>query len=432
MKVSFFLEKPNTDISTVFARITWNGNTLKFYPGEAVPPAYWDKSTKRAKQTKHFPTFPEFNARLNKVQQHIENAYRRFKNDNEGREPYPAELRPIVSQILAPNKGVSKEPERVTFLSYFGEFTERSLQGNRIKKGKDARATGYNTNKGFTTTLNHLKAFAIQWRRQMDFDSVDLDFYHDYTSYLTNEKKLSLNTVGDHFKRIKTVLHEATAKGLPTNPAFLSPYFVRTTEETESIYLTEAELASIERLDLSGSKKLDTVRDLFLIGCYTGQRFSDWGNITLQNIESGFIEITQIKTGTPVAIPVHNVVERIFKKYEGNLPRPFSNQKMNDYLKDVAQKVESLKAKDSKSITKAGKKVTTTFEKWQLVTTHTARRTFATLQYLAGVPSITIMAITGHKTERAFLKYIKLTPTDHARIMKLHWQQQATEKMRAV
>lgn len=82
----------------------------------------------------------------------------------------------------------------------------------------------------------------------------------------------------------------------------------------------------------------------------------------------------------------------------------------------------SLNITTSKTFTKGGLKVVENYAKWEVLCSHTARRSFATNEYLAGTPSITIMAITGHKTEKAFLRYIKLTPNEHAKLLKLHWQ----------
>ena len=109
-------------------------------------------------------------------------------------------------------------------------------------------------------------------------------------------------------------------------------------------------------------------------------------------------------------------------KYGGLLPRSLSNQKTNDYLKDLGEMIPCLSKEVVRSFTKEGKRQQTRHEKWELLTTHTARRSFATNEYLAGTPTLTIMAITGHKTEKAFLRYIKLVPSDHARLMKAHWE----------
>lgn len=122
-----------------------------------------------------------------------------------------------------------------------------------------------------------------------------------------------------------------------------------------------------------------------------------------------------------MVIPVHKVVREIILKHEG-LPHSLSNQKFNFYLKELCKKIPLFKIRVSKKMTKAGKEVTLHLEKWEMISTHTARRSFATNEYLNGTPSITIMAITGHKTERAFLKYIKVTAKEHAEKMKSLWE----------
>ena len=133
------------------------------------------------------------------------------------------------------------------------------------------------------------------------------------------------------------------------------------------------------------------------------------------------LTIQQQKTNEFVTIPLHPVFITIWNKYNGVLPANISNQKFNDNLKDVCREA-GLKERVMKSITKGGKKQTTVYEKWQLVSSHTARRSFATNLYKSGFPSISIMQITGHKTESSFLKYIKVTKEEHAKMLMMHWQ----------
>ncbi len=159
--------------------------------------------------------------------------------------------------------------------------------------------------------------------------------------------------------------------------------------------------------------KAANVRDLFLIGCYTGLRFSDFSKLAQQNIADDYITIQQTKTGEDVVIPVHNVIQKIIKKHNG-IPAIVSNQKFNSYLKDICKTIPAFSESVPKVITKAGKKLTLNLKKGEMVSSHTARRSFATNEYLSGTPSITIMAVTGHKTEKAFLKYIKVTSKEHA------------------
>jgi integrase len=168
------------------------------------------------------------------------------------------------------------------------------------------------------------------------------------------------------------------------------------------------------RLDLSQKGKLAKVRDLFIIGCYTGLRFSDFIQIKQENIfESNKIKIRTQKTGEIVVIPLHPFVREIMAKYDGNIPEPISNQKMNDYLKEIGQ-LAGLNELIEVTITKGGKLVKSTTEKYNLIMTHTARRSFATNLYMADVPSITIMNITGHKTEKNFLRYIRISQEENA------------------
>lgn len=259
--------------------------------------------------------------------------------------------------------------------------------------------------------------------KKIDFETITVDFHNDYTEYL-KALELSTNTIGKDIKIIKAVMNEATERGINTNLQYKSRKFIKPTEETESIYLNKSELMELQSLDLSSNTRLDNVRDLFLIGCYSGLRFSDYSILTNQNIKDGFIEISQIKTGDKIAIPVHPVVKRIFKKYNGKLPRSISNQKSNDYLKEIGKLLPSLSETFTHTITKGGTKIIKSRSKWELLTTHTARRSFATNSYLDGIPTISIMAVTGHKTEKSFLRYIKLTETDHAKIIQKHWNKQ--------
>ena len=229
-----------------------------------------------------------------------------------------------------------------------------------------------------------------------------------------------MNTVGKKIQTLKIFLNEATARGINTNLKYQSTRFIAVTEESDNIYLTVEEIEKIYSLDLSDKPKLEKVRDLFVIGCWTGLRYSDWNKVRPENIQEGFVSLKQQKTGQPVVIPLHPTVQAILDKYDGDLPRPITNQKFNEYLKLVA-KLADFKEAITKQITRGGKTETIIRHKWEMVTTHTARRSFATNMYKMGVPSITIMAITGHRTETAFLKYIKVTPQEQAKLMREIW-----------
>jgi integrase len=149
-------------------------------------------------------------------------------------------------------------------------------------------------------------------------------------------------------------------------------------------------------------------------------RFSDLSRLKKDNINSdNTISITTQKTVKKVVVPITPRVRNIFEKYDYKLPRVISNQKFNQFLKEIARYAE---IKEPVIITKTvkGMLVTRTVSKWELVTSHTARRSFATNAFLNDVPALAIMQITGHRTESAFMKYIRMSPKDNAIKLQSH------------
>lgn len=409
MRIKFYLKRPNEKLPTaIICSIAFSQNRLKIYTGISVDPRYWNSKTHNARQTSSFRQGSSINTRLDKIRGTIERVYYDYLNVNNA-EPSPI----VFHRLIDASLGRSKEA-KLSFFEYFQDFIDRTRAGQRqTAKGK---IISPEKAKMYGTTYNKLKEF----NPKLDFENIDLDFYHEFTAWL-RKRGFSENTIGGHFKYIKSVLNEATERGQNTNIAFRSKRFTVITEDVDNIALTDSELTDLYNFDLSDDKRLERVRDLFLIGAHSGLRFSDFSRLTSDNINNGIIEIRQSKTGNPVAIPVHPVIKSIIEKYDGNLPESISNQKFNDYLKEIAQQVPSLKVSASKTRTQGGMRTTVNYQKWELVSSHTARRSFATNAYLQGIPTVTIMAITGHKTEKSFLKYIKVTPKDHAKIMAGIW-----------
>ena len=342
---------------------------------------------------------------LDGLEAEILKAYKSLKEP-----PTPEWLNTVIDKFRFPDKYKEKPLTLFTFIQSFIDNAP-----NRINQ-KTNKPVSYKMIREYHASFGYLQEYAKETGKEPDFKDIDLEFYDNYKLFL-EKKGLALNTIGKKITVLKIFLNEATARGINTNLKYQSSRFRAVTEEADNIYLSVDELEKIKSLDLSDKPKLDKVRDLFLIGCWTGLRFSDWNKVNPQN---GFITLKQQKTGQPVVIPVHPNVKAILEKYSGNLPKPISNQKFNEYLKQVAR-LADFKEAITRQITRGGKTETTIKHKWQLVTTHTARRSFATNMYKTGIPSITIMAVTGHRTETAFLKYIKVTPQEHAEKMRDMW-----------
>lgn len=428
MTIVFTLKNPKSETqSSIYARIFYEGYDFKFYISEKINPKFWDNKTKRAKQVSKFREHPEFNERLNRISSDIQTIYRNYLNDNDSKVPSPEKLKVILDKEL--KKIEPKTEKEKSFFPFFQSIIDQSINGGRIQP-TSGKPFSKATIQVYKNTLRRLKEFQAKRKRIIDFNTIDIDFYTDFTEHLSKRLNLATNTIGKDIKTIKTILNEATERGINTNIQYKSKKFSTTREQTDSISLSEKELKEIEDLDLSNNSRLDNVRDLFLIGCYTGLRFSDFSTLKTDQMKDGFIEIKEvIKTGNPLTIPIHPVVNKIVNKYNGELPRAISNQKFNEYLKEIAIKVKSLHTPFETTMTKGGLKISKRLNRYELLTTHTARRSFATNLYLSDIPSITIMAITGHKTEKAFMRYIKLNSTDHAKLLKLHWERRNNLKV---
>jgi integrase len=178
----------------------------------------------------------------------------------------------------------------------------------------------------------------------------------------------------------------------------------------------------LSKLDFTGNKKYETVRDLFLIGCYTGMAYVDYSDIKKEHISGDFLKYKRQKTGVQVTLYIKPELRTILEKYNYHLPKSYSNQKTNEYLKEIGKLVPELKLMIEHSQTVGGKTVHTIVPKYTLLTSHTGRRSYATNEYLFETPVQSIMATTGHKTEKSFMKYIRLSSNEHAKVVQLHHQ----------
>lgn len=312
------------------------------------------------------------------------------------------------------------EKNRMTFTKY------RELYLTQIKNGGRSTYTGKNFAHGtivaISVAFNRLTDFEKKKRKVYDFDDIDMEFYRDFTAFM---KKIDygLNTIGKTIKVIKTVLRCAEEDGYHTNHNYMAHSFKAPKTDADSIYLTREEIQKITDLDLSGKcHGMQDARDIFLIGVWTAQRVSDYNNIQPEDIrketirswdEDGnlsertvrTIHIVQQKTGKKVVIPCNKALRTILDKYPDGLPH-LSEQKINKYLKDIGEMCEFF---DSVAVrnTKGGTLQTETFKKYELMHTHTARRTGATLMFLSGMNVYDICKITGHSNIKTLERYIK-------------------------
>ena len=335
---------------------------------------------------------------------------RRFVSDSYNEEEFKEDLtsdwlKTTIDKYFNPEKYKHKT---ITFYEFIDHF---------IKMVAADRTPG--TLKQYRNAKNRFKEFDKFRKQETTFQSVNMEWYHDFKDYSIREKNLQNNSIAKYIKMLKTFMREADEDGISVNPAYCSKNFIKPSNESTSIYLTDAEIRSIIKLDLTKKPIEEITRDLFVFGCQTGLRYSDYTNVKKENIRGNILTITTIKTNAIVHVPIDSIANNILQKYNYQLPAAPVNQKFNEYLKGIG-----LFAKITEPI-QIVKKVgamrhETTVKKFMLIQSHTARRSFATNCYFDKVPLQYIMKLTGHKTEKAFMRYLNLKGIKAAQDMAKH------------
>lgn len=150
----------------------------------------------------------------------------------------------------------------------------------------------------------------------------------------------------------------------------------------------------------------EQVRDVFLVGCFTAMRFSDYSTIDPSSILNNRLEFVQKKTGGKVTIPIHPVVNTILKKYDNALPKVPKNNEFNRIIKLVGEKLPCLHVPFTKQVTYGRELKELVDMKFNFLQTHTARRSFCSNEYLKVTDPLIIVSISGRRSHKSFMRYI--------------------------
>lgn len=317
-------------------------------------------------------------------------------------------------------KQAEEEMKQLSLLGYYDKFLKELRDG--VRKSDKGVIASPRTITNYQQGYNRLTEFQDYLGEPITWEMINRDFLSRYILFLQSSRRgldaYNTNTCSKRIKEIKHIIRAAREEGVTTCPV---PEFKFGEVAVDSVYLTWDEIARFAAADLSGlSKGHEIARDLFLVGCYCGQRVSDYASIKSDQIHTDsdgrvYISVLQKKTGTKVEIPVRKELREILAKYNNELPT-LADQKINAYIKEIA-KVAGIDEAIEFTSTKGGKAHTIKKPKYELITSHTARRTAATLMYLDGVDSMDIRQITGHSSDKMLQKYIRSTAHDNARMM---------------
>jgi integrase len=254
-------------------------------------------------------------------------------------------------------------------------------------------------------------------------DELSQQIVEDFEDYLTNIHGLALNTKSTYLKKFKLLISYAKQKGMLDKTVEIDFTGLTRRENSDTIYLTEIEVDALLELSEFSDKTEELVRDIFVLACRTGLRYSDFSTLSIDQIRNGSIYVIQQKTNEKVTIPIHVTAQRILDKYRNGFPPCPLNQPFNDYLKIIGKRIPSLEQVFPKRITKVGRVQVLNIMKWKLLQCNTARRTFCTIGHMKGTPIAIIMGISGHKDVKKFLSYVKSSTDEKAEQLRELWKE---------
>lgn len=416
-------------LQMIYCVVSHGKNKDRISTGIKVMPKQWS-----VQKVKNHPNSLEINKKLLESKHQVEDIILKITLDNPPItfDKLKKEL-DLLFRTSNPEKSTMVTPKYKakavipTNLLDFTAYFIKKIQSDISLTGKKL---GEGTIKNYKVSYNHLKKFCKSRNLDSSFEKIDSEFITGFRTYLTIDANMRLNSASRHIKVLKTLLNEAAELGANKNTAFRTYKSMKNvTEKADNIYLTEADIAKMYALDLSDDWRLQNVRDWFVIACEMGLRYSDWQQIDLSKIQNDKIEFFQTKTGDRAVIPL-NLTQyfwQIVKRRGGQLPKVYTNQECNRSLKNIA-KLADISTLQTITYTKAGERKVDYIAKYDMISTHTARRTFATNMFLKGMPISLIMSITGHKTEQAFLIYVKAGVDEKAEMMDNYIAQQKDKK----
>jgi len=339
----------------------------------------------------------DVNKELNKIENHVLKAFNSTDVSEVSKEWLQAQIdeyyNPILKNIL-PNKLTS-------YIDYYIECKQYELTAASLIK--------------FRTIKSKLEALELAHNKTIFISDINESFKNEFVRYY-KENGYSTNTIQRELSFIKTFCRHARSNGIETSIQLDSLKLPKA--KAEKIYLTIDELEQIEQTHFD-SEALCNAKDWLIISCYTGQRVSDFLHFTKEmiRVEDGInlIEFTQKKTNKKMSVAVHPKVLQILDKNNGNFPYKISDQRYNEYIKEVCRIAGiSAPTKGGKNNPQTNRKVSGFYPKYELVSSHIGRRSYAT-NYYGKIPTPLLMNVTGHSSEAMFLEYIGKTQTQQAK-----------------
>lgn len=394
MNVKYYLAKNSYNKTTILISISHNSNRVRFSSGLSIEPKNWNSKIQKVKS--NATNSIRINQKLMDIEKYIIDNYEINNKKIINLDNVKKEVLSYISDYKNTNIN--------TFNYYYDEYLKDNFENNKFKKStiKQKKAT-----QSFINKLNS----------NLMIDELDINFFESFTKFLINKGYTNVY-VKKQINQVKAFLNNyAVPKKIVTNLEYLN-YSLKELPKnyTTFISLSEEEIDILKGLELP--ERLDKVRDLFVFQCYTGLRVSDLLKLKKENfnIPNKILDVYTLKTSKVIQIPLVDTTMKILEKYNFNLP-VISDVKYNKYIKEIC----SIAGFNEiiYNIKHVGKeKIEYSKPKYEMITSHTARRTFITRLLRKGAIPEQIMNLSGHTNRVVFDNYVKITQNESINIMR--------------
>ncbi|MBI9041686.1 tyrosine-type recombinase/integrase [Lutibacter sp.] len=414
MRYTFNLKNPKEDKETLIYFSSYfknEGKKFVYSTGETIHSKDWDFKYRQPNnltgRTKDAEVQRTVKKQLDRYSNFFIELVNRYKNSNQD-----IDIEIVRDEFDKHFKKVKKNSSK--FFEVYDLFIQEK------KNDKSDSANSPSTIKRYEYLKTILEDFKANTKFNLIFNKIDQDFYNSFLNYCITIRKHSANTLRRNVGLLKTFLNWSLEKNY-TYKAEFKNFKSPKPQVTDEIALSLEQVKEIYESDLSEKPKLQRVRDLFVFGCSTGMRISNYSKVCKNDIEDGYIKVTDKKNkDKQLKIPLNDFSLEILEKYDYELPI-ISTQKFNEYIKDVFEELKF--DQNIKKVTRVGNEIIDTVQPfYERISSHTARRTFITVMKNKKIPDKVIMEFTGHKSLEVFNKYYKPNEEDKKNFMENVWK----------
>ncbi|MCF6294269.1 MAG: site-specific integrase [Flavobacteriaceae bacterium] len=377
---------------------------------------YWDNNKQLIKLPNDILNGDQINKSLNEIRTKVYSEFSIYGQDKYlDKKALQEKLSLIINpvEVIEPiDTDLSKPNLVVDYFQWYINFYAEHMSPNT------GRVLSKSTLKTYRNVLRFLRDYLESNNmKAFTFSDIDKEFYYDFVEHAQN-LGYSKNYIGSIIQKLKTIIQAAFDEDVHSNGEFRKRYFRKFREEVNHPYLTNQEILSLYNLDIKNNY-LNSIRDIFIIACYTGLRIGDLMSFLKRPKIEEFngrkhIHIIQNKTKKPVFIPLKQIILDILEKRNGSFPHHIHQNLINREIKPLLRRCGVTELYDVEK-TLGGKLVLVSKPKYQLISCHSARRSFCTNAYNSGMPLQDIMTFSGHGSEKMVLLYIKASAKEKAK-----------------